>query len=107
MGGVSFLAGCQTSSQDKGLVVAKVGSTVITLSDFKSRLQDAPAAYQQYAATAEGRRQFLNLLLREKVLLENARKAGLQKDDKYREAIARFKKKWERDLKDYQESLLF
>lgn len=86
--------------------MAKVGDSIITLSDFKSRLQDTPAAYQQYAATPEGRRQFLNLLVREKVLLVESRKAGMQNDENYHKAVDRFKKKWERDLKDYQDSLL-
>jgi len=86
--------------------VAKVGDAVITMTDFKTRLHDTPAAYQQYATTPEGRRQFLNLLVREKILLVESRKAGLQHDESYRKAVDQFKKKWERDLKDYKESLL-
>ena len=83
-----------------------MGDIPITLSDFRSRLSDAPPAYQQYASTPEGRRQFLNLLIREKLLLSGGRKAGLQNDENYRKAVANYKRKWERELSDYQDSLL-
>lgn len=63
-------------------------------------------AYQQYVASPEGRRQFLNLLIRERVVYLEAKKAGLQRDAAYRKALRQFKAKWRRELKDYQESLL-
>jgi peptidyl-prolyl cis-trans isomerase C len=96
-------AGCKTS---KGPVVAKVGNSTITVADLQSRLQDTPPAYQHYATTPEGRRQFLNLLVRESLLLEESKKSGLPKDENYKKAVARFKEKSERDFKEYQDSLL-
>jgi peptidyl-prolyl cis-trans isomerase C len=103
LSGIFLVTGCRSAQEQP---VAKVGNAVITVAEFKSRLHDTPAAYQQYAATPEGRRQFLNLLVREKVLLVESRKDGLQKDENYRKAVDQFKKKWDRDFKDYQESLL-
>ena len=103
VGGALLMFGCRRS---QGPEVAKVGSASITVEDFKSRLQGTPPAYQQYTATPEGRRQFLNLLIREKVLIEEARKAGLQKDENYRAAVSLYKKKSESDLRDYQDGLL-
>jgi peptidyl-prolyl cis-trans isomerase C len=103
---VSFLGACSRSSHDQGPIVARVGHSVITQSEFQNRMQQTPAAYQQYASTAEGRHQFLNLLIREKVLLEDARRNSLQKNDRYEEAVDRYKKKQAEDFKDYQESLL-
>lgn len=103
MGALFLFTGCKSK---QAVAVAHVGGSVITLSDLSSRLQDAPPAYQQYAASPEGRRQFLNLLVREKVLLEESRKAGMQQNEDYKKAVSRFKQKWERDLKDYEESLL-
>jgi peptidyl-prolyl cis-trans isomerase C len=87
-------------------VVAQVGSAQITLGDLRDRLQETPAAYQQYVASAEGRRQFLNLIVREKVLLLEAQKAGLQRDPHYRVAIDRFVAQSKRRIKDYKEGLL-
>jgi len=97
------LPACQTS---KGPVVAQVGSEKITMDDLQSRLQETPTAYQQYVTTAEGRREFVNLLLREKTLLIEARRSGLQHDSAYQTALDQFKKQWKRRLKDYEDTLL-
>ncbi|HVO33805.1 MAG TPA: peptidylprolyl isomerase [Elusimicrobiota bacterium] len=96
-------AACRKS---EGPVVAQVGNIAITTSEFTNRLMDTPEGYQQYVASPEGRRQFLNLMIREKVLLYEARQAGLQRDPSYRKAVDEFKTQWQRKLKDYQESLL-
>ena len=88
-----------------GPVVAQVGSYTITLDDLKSRLQEAPAAYQQYVASEDGRRQFLNLLIREKVLLSEAKSLGIPQEPSYKAAVAKFKVEWTRRLKDYEETL--
>ena len=88
-----------------GPVVARVGDSKITLDDLKSRLQETPEAYQQYIATAEGRRQFLNLLIREKVLLSEAKTLGIPHDPAYQKAIEKFKLDWSRRLQEYEETL--
>ncbi len=86
-------------------VVAQLGREKITLDDLKGRLQETPAAYQQYVASAEGRRQFLNLLIREKVLLAEAKSLGIPRDPAYLKAMEKFKSDWKRRLKEYQETL--
>ena len=86
--------------------MAQVDGTPITLADFTARLRETPPAYQQYVTTPEGRRQFLNLLIREKVLLVESRRAGLQHQDEYRKAIRQFEQRWKRQRKDYADSLL-
>lgn len=103
LGGL-ILSACSKTSQ--GPTVAKVGGASITLEDFRTRLQDTPPDYQHYTMSPEGRRQFLNLLIREKVLLVEAQKAGMQHDDAYQKQLAQFKEAWEQKLKDYQDSLL-
>jgi parvulin-like peptidyl-prolyl isomerase len=107
LGGLAFWAvapACR-KSEFSGPVVAQVGDTKITMEELKARLQEAPAAYQQYVASAEGRRQFLNLLIREKILLAQAKAMGIPRDPTYKEAIAKFKEGWARRLKEYQETL--
>src|SRR5207244_1702012 len=78
----------------------------ITTNDLAARLQDTPAAYQQYLASAEGRKQFLNLMIREKVLYVEAKRSGLAQDKAYRENLRQFRERMQQRLKDYQESLL-
>src|SRR5689334_22290061 len=94
LGGI-ILAACETS---QGPMVAQVGGLGISLEDLKSRLQETPTAYQQYVASADGRRQFLNLMIREKIVLAQARKSGLQRDEAYRKAVDQFKSQWKRRL---------
>lgn len=98
-----MLAGCD---RGKGPVVAKVDGSTITLDDLEARLAETPEAYQQYAVSPQGRREFLNVLIREKVVLMEARKAGLQKQAAYRQAIARYDEEARRRAKEYRESLL-
>ncbi len=74
--GLVVFSACK-QAEPTGPVVAQVGSEKVTLDDLKARLQETPAAYQQYIASAEGRRQFLNLLIREKVLLSEAKTLGI------------------------------
>lgn len=92
--------------QPQGPAIVKVGSETITAEDLKSRLQAIPMAYQQYSATPEGRREFLNLLVREKVMLVEARKSGLDKQKNFQDAVAQFKKKAQTDLEDFQNGML-
>ena len=98
------LAACRQAGSG-GPVVARVGSDTITLNDLKSRLEEAPSAYQQYVASADGRRQFLNLLVRERVLLSAARDFGIPRDPAYKAAVQKFKAEWGRRLREYEETL--
>ena len=100
---VGLLAACQRSNDP---VVATVGKSVITQSDIEARLQQTPTAYQQYATTQEGQHQFLEILIREKVLLEEARKAGPQNDPAYHQAVEHFEKEWKHQFEEYKESVL-
>jgi len=104
LGCVMGLSACRRAGSS-GPVVARVGSDQITLEDLKGRLQSTPAGYQQYVATADGRRQFLNLLIREKVLLDEARSLGIPRDPAYKSAVNKFKNEWKQRLKEYEETL--
>ena len=99
-----FLNGCQTHS--KSPVVARVGSIEITLDEVQRRLHDTPPAYQQYVGTAEGRKQYLQLMLREKTVLAKARQDGLQRDASFEKEIEKFKAHQADQLADYKDTLL-
>jgi peptidyl-prolyl cis-trans isomerase C len=104
-----ILAGCDrlstSSAEPSGPVVAQVGSSKITLDDLKTRLQGTPPAYQQYVSSAEGRRQFLNVLIREKILLGEAKSMGIPSDPAYRQSVDKFKRDAKQRLKEYEETL--
>ncbi len=101
LAGLGFSA-CERA---QGPAVARVGSYSITADDIQARLSETPAAYRQYAVSADGRRQFLNLLIREKILLAEAKTLGIPQDPVYRQAVAAFKANWKRRLQDYEDTL--
>jgi len=101
--GAVLLGGCQKAD---GPVVAQVGSEKVTLGDLQARISDAPPAYQHYIASPTGRKEFLNLVIREKVVLTEARKSGLDKEDSYKQEIGRFEQNIQRQLIEYKDNLL-
>ncbi len=96
------LGGCK----EKGDVVAKVGNDSITVEDFSERLMSAPPAYQAYINTEPGRKQFIDLLVREKLILESAKQAGINKREEYKNSIDSFKAEQKKQLKDYEDGLM-
>src|SRR5439155_584394 len=103
------LTGCEKLSnrltEPDSPVVARVGDYRITLDDLKGRLRETPAAYQQYITSAEGRRQFLNLLIREKALLAEAKNLWIPRDPAYQQAVEKYKVDGKRRLREYEETL--
>ena len=67
---------------------------------------DAPPAYQSYLGTQAGRKQFLDLLVREQVVIEDAKKSGVNKLDEYKRMVSDYKKDQAKKFKEYQDSLL-
>ncbi len=96
-------AGCRKA---EGPTIATVGSSRITGDDLRMRLVGAPNAYRQYAASPEGRRQFLNLMIREKILLEEAKSLGITRDSTFKAALAKYKAESDQRVKDYEDTLL-
>ncbi|MDD5020616.1 MAG: peptidylprolyl isomerase [Endomicrobiaceae bacterium] len=100
--GCFVFAGCKQKED----IVAKIGNEKITMSDFVERVDSTPPAYQAYINTEPGKKQFLDLLVREKLLLENAKQSGINKKDEYKQAIKDFSAEQKKQFKDYQDGLL-
>jgi parvulin-like peptidyl-prolyl isomerase len=92
--------------KQKGTTIAKVGGTDITAESFETRVYETPRQYQEYISTDAGKRQFLDLLVREAVILESAKQAGTAKKEEFKNAIAEFKKEQSRQLEEYSNNLL-
>lgn len=92
--------------KQKGDVIAKVGSDSITTEDFSERVMAAPPAYQAYINTEPGKKQFIDLLVREKLILESAKQAGVDKREEYKTSIQDFKDEQKKQLKDYEDGLI-
>ena len=92
--------------KQKGEVIAKVGGDTITTEDFSERMMAAPPAYQAYINTEPGKKQFIDLLVREKLVLESAKQAGIDKREEYKSSLEEFKEEQKRQLKDYESGLM-
>ncbi|MDR2772270.1 MAG: peptidylprolyl isomerase [Elusimicrobiota bacterium] len=89
---------------DKDQVVAKVGKVKITQTEIEARLANTP--YQEFINTPFGKKQYLDWIVREAVLVESAKKAGIDKEKSYKDAVKDFKQQQARQLKEYETNLL-
>jgi parvulin-like peptidyl-prolyl isomerase len=97
-----FLCSCKKDSP----VVVQVGNEKITEAKLNERLAATPAEYQKYASTAIGKKQFIDAILKETVIVEAAKKAGVEKREDYRNALSSFETEQKRQLLDYKNGLL-
>ncbi|TBR21075.1 hypothetical protein EPO15_11195 [bacterium] len=98
-------AACRKSREDEE-VVARVGRTAITQSEFRHKLQEVAPGYQSYVATPHGRRQFLDVLIREELMREAAKADGVAESPEYRERVAELKREEESRLHEAADYLL-
>ncbi|MDE2292268.1 MAG: peptidylprolyl isomerase, partial [Elusimicrobia bacterium] len=90
-------AACRRSP-DASEVVARVGQSVITQSEFREKLAEVTPAYQDYVTTPDGRRQFLDVLIREKLILEAAKRDGVAQSPEFRSQMEQARKDEEAKL---------
>lgn len=100
------LACAVASCRRKDPVVARVGSLTITQSEFQRKLGDVAEGYQSYVMTPNGRRQFLDILIREKMLLAAAHASDVRKSADYRAQVAKLKADEEERLREGENYLL-
>jgi parvulin-like peptidyl-prolyl isomerase len=96
---------CLTACGKKKEVIAKIGDDKITVGMLEERMQEAPVSYAGFLSTEAGKRQFLDLLVRERIVLEAAKKEGIKKSKEYVNSLNDFKKDQMRRLMDFKESL--
>ena len=68
-----------TSCKEQENIIANVGSEKITEEMFVERVNSAPPAYQAYVNSEQGKKQFIDLLVREKLIVESAKQAKTDK----------------------------
>lgn len=99
------LAGC--SKGPDSTVLAQVNRTKITVGDFKKQLEDLQPQMQQAVATdPKARREFLEDLIGIEVVLQEAKRQGLDKDPDFKKRQELLKKEMERRIQeDYRNEL--
>lgn len=91
---------------NKDHVMARVGKLDITQSDFHRKLTEVASEYQNYLLTPNGRKQFLDILVREKLILAAAKDSSVSGSRKYKDEIAKMQEEFDSRMKDYKDYLL-
>lgn len=102
---LAFVVGFCSCKKEEN-VIAKIGNETITTDSFSERMLSTPPAYQAYLSTQQGKKQFADLMVREKLILESAKQAGVNNRQEYKQAISEFKKEQARQLKDYEDGIM-
>lgn len=87
-------------------IVARVGGLSITQSEFQRKLQEVAPSYQEYVTTTNGRRQFLDILIREKMMLAAANASAVRKSGPFKAELARLRAEEEERLREGRDYLL-
>jgi len=100
------MSGCN-KGQD-GAVLAKVNRGTITVSDFKKQIEElAPQMQQAVAADPKARRDFLDDLIGIELVIQEAKRQGLDKDAEYKKRQDQLKKELERRVQEEAKNDLF
>jgi len=85
---LASVAGCKRDAK-RGPVIAKVGSETITADEFKKRLDETSPFLRARYNTIERKKEFLESLIRNELLAQEAERQGLDKSPAVREQVKR------------------
>jgi len=98
-----FLSAC--SKQDNK-VIAKIGSEKITESYLQAKFAEISPAAQEYLASKPGRKQFLDVLIHERLMLLAARKSRVASGDDYKARVREKEAEIKQTMEDYKDFML-
>jgi peptidyl-prolyl cis-trans isomerase C len=87
-----FPLSCNKAQPLKEKELVRVNDRIITLDEFEGEMEQLPQFYKLHMVTEEGRRKFLQDLINQELLLQEAREKGLDKDEKILADVERIKK---------------
>jgi parvulin-like peptidyl-prolyl isomerase len=93
-------------SRQDGKVIARVGGEKITDTYLQEKFSEISPAAQAYLATKPGRRQFLDVLIHERLMLLAARKSAVASGDDYKSRVRQKEAEMKATLEDYKNYML-
>lgn len=93
-------------AKEEGTVIATVGKERITEESLREKLSEMGPVADGYFSTKPGRRQFLDLVIRERIMYQSAQKSGVALSPEYRDAIEQKKVEFDKMLSAYKEYTL-
>jgi len=88
----SALISCAKREEQKGPYLAKVGTAKITQADLDKDIKHLPEFAQKLFEGPDGRRKFLDEMIKKELLYQEAVKKGFDKDPEYVRKLEEFKK---------------
>jgi len=98
------MAAACSKKHDK--VIAKVGSEKITESYLRQKLEEIAPNTQSYLATKPGRKQFLDILINEKLMIVAARKSDTARSEDYKKRVGIMESELKSKLEYYKDYML-
>lgn len=86
-------------------LLARVGSVKIYEEDYLKELLGMPQIYQNYLSTLEGKKQLLDIMLRERILLAKAEQSGIAKKKEIQKSLKDFKEKQKEEATEFRKGL--
>jgi peptidyl-prolyl cis-trans isomerase C len=96
---IAALAGCGSKGTapqgeaKKGQVLAEVNGTAVTSEDLKKQIEVLPPQVQAFAGTPEGRRELFDNIIAQQLMVDEAKKAGVENDPVFKERLEDIKKR--------------
>ncbi len=103
---VAVVVAVSACSKHDGKVIARVGSEKITETYLQEKFAEISPAAQEYLASKPGRRQFLDVIIHERLMLIAARASRVADGDDYKSRIHEKEKEVRETLKAYKDFLL-
>ncbi len=99
--------GCTKASSD-GAVLARVNRGTITVTDFKKQVEDlAPQMRQAVATDPKARKEFLDDLIGIELVVQEAKRQGMDKDAEFKKRQEMLRKELERRIQEDAKNELF
>ncbi|MFH1282669.1 MAG: peptidyl-prolyl cis-trans isomerase [bacterium] len=83
-----------------------MGSETITVAEFLTNLREAPDYYTDFLMTDHGRKRFIDVLVKEKLMIAEAKKLKLHKKAEYKKLIKEYRADLERQFIEYKNNIL-
>lgn len=87
------LVACKPQSEKAGKVIAEVDGKAITVKDFNAELENVPPQYKAMAQSPQGKKELLDNMIVQQLVLEQAKKDGIDKSKEVADRIEDLKKK--------------
>ena len=92
-----FVAGCNREGKK---IVLQVGREKMNFETLEKRFADAPPTLQGFLNTDSGKKQFMDLIVRERTIVAAAKQAGYHRRKEYKDAVRTYKQEQIKQLQD-------